>query len=131
MGLLEAAVAIKHRDACNALVPVLDGMSWLAIPRAFNSTAPGRHLGDAAWLLGDQQGARSYYERALAASVRISNRPEMALTRLRLAELLLQGPRSERGEAKRCLNLAVPELEAMRMSPFLARARSLQGHARA
>jgi len=131
MGLLEAAVAIKHRDACNALVPVLDGMSWLAIPRAFNSTAPGRHLGDAAWLLGDQQGARSYYERALAASVRISNRPEMALTRLRLAELLLQGPRSERGEAKRCLDLAVPELEAMRMSPFLARARSLQGHARA
>ena len=129
--LLEAAVAVKDRDACARLAPWLAGMSWLAIPRAFNCTAPGRHLGDAARLLGDRKGARTYYASALAATARVHHRPEVALTRLRLAELLLEGSRTERIEAKRFLELAIPELEAMRMSPFLKRARSLQGRARA
>jgi len=55
----------------------------------------------------------------------------LALTRLRLAELLLEGSRPERIEAGAYLDLAVPELEAMQMSPFLKRARSLQRSAQA
>lgn len=129
--LLEAAVAVKDRDASAALVPFLAGMSWLAIPRALNSTAPGRHLGDAARLLGDRKGARTYYEAALAATTRVRHRPEVALTRLRLAELLLEGSQAERVEAQSYLKLALPELAAMRMLPFLERARSLQRRARA
>ena len=126
--LLEAAVAVKDRDACDALLPLLAGMSWLAIPRALNSTAPGRHLGDAARLLSDRNGARTYYESALAATIRVRHRPEVAITRLRLAELLLaqKDPGRECIEANRYLELAIPELEAMQMSPFLKRARSLQ-----
>ena len=66
---------------------------------------------------------------ALIASARVGYRPEIALVRLRLAELLLDGPQPEHVEARAYLDLAVPELEAMGMAPFVLRARSLQARA--
>ena len=125
--LLQAAVVVKDRDACAALAPLLSGTRWLAILGPFSPTAPGRHLGDAARLVGDREGARAYYEAAIEATARVRHRPELALARLRLAELLLEGTPSERIEAERHLKLAIPELDAMEMRPFLERARTIQG----
>lgn len=65
------------------------------------------------------------------ATARVRHRPELALTRLRLAELLLDGSPRERIEAERHLELAIPELDAMTMRSFLERAHSIQGRARA
>lgn len=129
--LLQAAVVVKDRDACAALAPLLSGLRWLAIPGPFSPTAPGRHLGDAARLLDDYQGAQAAYEAAIEATARVRHRPELALTRLRLAELLLEGTPSERIEARHHLELAIPELDATEMRPFLARAHSIRGRARA
>ncbi len=48
-----------------------------------------RLLGAAAALLGDPDEALAYYHQALEACAKIRFRPEIALTRLQLAELLL------------------------------------------
>jgi tetratricopeptide (TPR) repeat protein len=124
---LQAAVLVRDRDACAVLARLLSGTRWLAILGPFSPTAPGRHLGDAARLLGDREGARASYEAAIEATTRVGHRPELALTRLRLAELLLEDTQSERVEAERHLRLAIPELNAMAMRPFLERAGSILG----
>lgn len=86
----------------------------------------GRHLGDAAVLCGDRRAACAYYEQALESAVKIRFRPELALTHLRLAELLVEEAK-ERGlsEAVDHLDTAIPELRAMKMQPALERALSL------
>src|SRR5207244_3293457 len=48
-----------------------------------------RPLGAAAALLGDREGAMAYYRQALEVCERVGYRPERALTRLAIAELLL------------------------------------------
>jgi hypothetical protein len=102
-------------------------MKRLALCHVFNPAAPGRLLGDGQRLLGDREGAQESYEAALTATVRIQHRPELALTRVRLAELLLsEGPRTERVYAQELLDLAIPELKAMAMGPFLERARAMR-----
>jgi DNA-binding CsgD family transcriptional regulator len=83
----------------------------------------GRHLGDAAVLVGDRMAARAYYARALEAAGRIRFRPEVALTHLRLAELLLEEADDiARSEALAHLDAAIPELREMHMRPALERA---------
>src|SRR5262249_47970332 len=56
-----------------------------------DSTAVARHLGDAAVLRGDDDAARDFYDQALSAATQIRFRPEIALTRLALGELLARG----------------------------------------
>jgi len=50
-----------------------------------------RLLGGAAALLGEREQARAYYEQAIEQCTQIRNRPELALSHLQLAELLLDG----------------------------------------
>jgi len=64
------------------------GMS-LASGAANGLTCPARHLGAAAALLGKPEEARAHYDQALELCAKIRFRPEIALTRLQLAELLL------------------------------------------
>ena len=49
-----------------------------------------RTLGDAMTFLGDQEQAKAYYQQALEQCQKVRFRPEIALTRLGLAELLLE-----------------------------------------
>ncbi len=84
----------------------------------------GRHLGDAAVLVGDTAGAHAYYAQALQATGKIRFRPEMALTELSVAELLFA--EGDERAAVRHLDRAIPELTEMRMQPALERALSLR-----
>ncbi len=81
-----------------------------------------RHLGGASALLGDRAAALSDYRRALDWATRIRHRPEVALTRLEIAELLLDGTPDERAEAQLHLDFAIDEFRAMKMQPSLERA---------
>jgi hypothetical protein len=60
---------------------------------AMRTATPGasiaRLLGAASALLGEPEQARAYYEQALQVAGKLRFRPEIALSRLQLAELLL------------------------------------------
>ena len=95
-------------------------------------TCIGRHLGAAAALLGRRDEARAHYRGALELAQGLRFRPEVALTRLGLAELLLTSARGSPGdlaEARGHVALALEELRAMGMAPALAHAQRLSNQA--
>ena len=85
--LLETVVIIGDRSSASLLASTLAGKAPIheLIP-----TCVARHLGAAAALLGDREKAKEYYQQALEVCARVRFRPEIALTRLQLAELLLE-----------------------------------------
>ena len=86
--LLEAAVLVEDRIAASLLAERLVPAANLSTV-IVAATCPARHLGGAAALLGEPDKARKYYYQALEAAGKIHFRPEIALTRLQLCELLL------------------------------------------
>jgi DNA-binding CsgD family transcriptional regulator len=120
---LEAAVVLDHRGAARALTDRLACVAHLAVGDFFY-TSLARHLGDAAALLSDRAAAREYYAQALEAAVKIRFRPEVALIHLRLAELLLE--EGDDSAAVEHLDLAIPELQDMKMQPAHERAQILR-----
>jgi DNA-binding CsgD family transcriptional regulator len=138
LGLFEAAILGADRETVAALLPRLAPLAdWLhlGIGSEFGGSV-GRYLGDACALLGRPDEARAYYERALAVCHMVRFRPETAITRLHLAELLLnaaltpalsQREREQwQDEALAHLEFAVAEFREMKMQPFLERALALQ-----
>jgi len=85
-------------------------------------TCTRRHLGAAAALLGRPEEARKYYQEALKVATEMRFRPEIALTRLQLAELLLEHYPEERAQALEHLDFAIAEFRDMKMQPSLERA---------
>jgi hypothetical protein len=81
-----------------------------------------RLLGGAAALLDEREQAAAYYQQALDVCARIGLRPEIALTHLQLAELLLGGSAEDQKRAVEHLDLAIEEFRAMKMQPSLERA---------
>ena len=81
-----------------------------------------RHLGAAAAFLGRPEEARVSYQEALDMATGLRFRPEIALTRLGLAELLLAHYPDEKAEALEHLDFAVGEFREMKMQPSLERA---------
>ena len=89
--LLEAAVLLGDRAIAASIYERLRGSSSLvAVRHGTLGNCVARHLGAAAALLGDRGQAMSYYEQALEVAGKIRFRPEIALARLGIAELLLQ-----------------------------------------
>ena len=76
----------------------------------------------AAALLGKPDEARAYYVQAVDICQQAGFRPEIALTRLELAELLLDRYADERAEAIEHLDFAIREFQEMKMQPSLERA---------
>jgi DNA-binding CsgD family transcriptional regulator len=124
--LLCAAVRLGHPEATRVLSERLACVVDVCIvDDAYTCVA--RHLGDASVLLGDRASARTYYAQALEAAGKIRFRPELALTHLRLAELLIEEPDDAvRPEALDHLDIAIPELQDMKMQPTLERALALR-----
>jgi tetratricopeptide (TPR) repeat protein len=118
---LESAVAAGHRQAAELLLHRQAGNSgrttglWL-------TTCTGRHLGAAATFLGRPDEAQKYYQEAMRVSTETRFRPELALTRLQLAELLLEHYPDEKKEALEHLDFAIKEFQDMKMQPSLERA---------
>jgi DNA-binding CsgD family transcriptional regulator len=127
--LLGTAVQVRDPVAVAQLAPTLAGVVAVASTE-FTLANVARSLGDAATLLGDDRTARAQYERSLGWATKIQHRPEIALTRLAIAELMLADARSpnigervgERAEALAHLDFAIEELRAMNMQPALERA---------
>jgi len=119
--LLEAAVVAGHRQAAELLLNRFAGTD-VCISGMWYPTCIGRHLGGACALLNRPEEARKYYQEATKASTELRFRPEVALTRLQLAELLLEHYPKERAEALEHLDFAIKEFQDMKMQPSLERA---------
>jgi tetratricopeptide (TPR) repeat protein len=147
--LLDALVLCEDHEAAQALARRLAPLAMYPCSKGA-AVSFGRLLGAAAALLGEREQARAYYRQALEACAAISFRPEIALTHLGLAEVLLneadaveQSARSRprrnqaktgastagdlRFEAQGHLDFAIEELRAMKMQPALQRALSHKG----
>ena len=93
--------------------------------RTIYGQCTSRFLGAAAAFLGKCEEARRHYDEALKVSTEMHIRPEFALTRLQLAELLLEHYPEERAEALEHLDFAIKEFREMKMQPSLERALKL------
>ena len=118
---LETAVMTEERDA---VAPAEDRVAGIASYAGVlgTYTCPARHLGAAAALLGEPEKARVYDNQAHDVAGRIRFRPEIALTRLQLAELLLEHYPDERADAQEHLDFPIGEFRDMKMQPSLERA---------
>jgi len=117
---LEAATLVGHQKAAEALLRQIEGSP--RITGYYYTTCVPRHLGAAAALLDRPDEARNHYREAIKVCTEITFRPELALTRLQLAELLLQHYPEERAEALEHLDFAIAEFRDMKMQPSLERA---------
>jgi hypothetical protein len=124
LSLLEAAILAADLDTVQVLVrrlaPLADRVD--IIDTFSLSGSVGRLLGQGAALLGRPEEARGYYQQALEVSAKIRFRPEIAITRLHLAELLLEHYPNEQAEVQAHLDFAIDEFRVMKMQPYLERA---------
>jgi tetratricopeptide (TPR) repeat protein len=118
---LEAAVLAGHRQAAELLLRRLAGNRTIT-SGLWLTTCTGRHLGGAAAFLGRHDEARKYYQEAIKVCTEMRFRPELAFTRLQLAELLLEHYPKERAEALEHLDFTIAEFRDMKMQPSLERA---------
>ena len=121
INFLEAAVSVKHNRITELLLDRLSlytqkttGLTWL--------TCIARHLGAAAALLERYDEARKHYQEAIRVCTEMRFRPELALSRLQLAELLLDHYPNEKKDALEHLDFAIKEFREMKMQPSLERA---------
>jgi tetratricopeptide (TPR) repeat protein len=119
---LEAAVLVRHREATELLLHRLADSASYAIGLLLGPTCVARHLGAAAAFLGKPDEARAYYQEAMDMATGLRFRPEIALTRLQLADLLLEHYPDEKAEALEHLDFAIGEFREMKMQPSLERA---------
>jgi len=118
---VEAAVLAGHRQAAELLLCRLADSSSKT-SGVMLTTCTSRHLGAASALLARPDEARKYYQKAIKDCTEMQFRPELALTRLQLAELLLEHYPKERAEALEHLDFAIAEFRDMKMQPSLERA---------
>ncbi len=118
---LEAAVLVGHHGAVEFLLPRLKNSGYIT-GGLYRLTCIARHLGGAAALLERYDDARQYYQEAIKVCTEMRFRPELALTRLQIAELLLEHYPDEKKEALEHLDFAIKEFREMKMQPSLERA---------
>ena len=118
---LEAAVLTGHRPAAELLLNRLADCDF-RICSLYSTSCIPRHLGGAVALLGKYDEARKYYQEAIKLCTEMPFRPELALSRLQLAELLLEHYPDEKKEALEHLDFAIKEFREMKMQPSLERA---------
>jgi len=118
---LEAAVLAGHRRAAELLLNRFAGTDVYTSGIWYPTCVP-RHCGAACALLGRYDEARQYYNEAIKVCTEMKFRPELALTRLQLAELLLEHYPQEKSDAIAHLDFAIKEFQEMKMQPSLERA---------
>ena len=119
--ILEIAVLSgNHRTADFASNLLKD--SELYTSGMWYPTCIQRHLGGASSLLRRYDEAREYYKEAFKVCIEMNFRPELALTHLDFAELLLDHFPKEKAEAIEHLDFAIKEFREMKMQPSLERA---------
>jgi eukaryotic-like serine/threonine-protein kinase len=121
MLVLETAVLAGHARAAEILMNLLEDTPTKTTGLS-GPTCVARHLGGAAALLGRHEEARKYYQEAIKVCTEMRFRPELALTRLQLAELILEHYPDDKREAVEHLAFCIPEFRDMKMQPWLERA---------
>jgi tetratricopeptide (TPR) repeat protein len=119
IALLQAAVRIRNLAAAESLLHRFAGKGMYKVTGSLLLTCIPRHLGAAAALLGRPDEARKYYDDAVKVTTEMPFRPELALTRLQLAELLLEHYPEEKAAALEHLDFAIKEFREMKMQPSL------------
>jgi tetratricopeptide (TPR) repeat protein/archaellum biogenesis ATPase FlaH len=117
---LEAAVLAGHRRSAELLLKRFSGTGLCSAD--YYPTCIPRHMGGAAALLERYDEARQHYQEAINVCTEMRFRPELALSRLQLAELLLEHYPDEKKEALEHLDFAIKEFREMKMQPSLERA---------
>jgi tetratricopeptide (TPR) repeat protein len=118
---LEAAVIIGHQRAAEILSKRLSNSRAVTTGTQQTMCIP-RTLGAAYVLLEKYDEAREQFSKAIKVSTEMPFRPELALSRLQLAELLLDQFPDEKAEALLHLDFAIKEFREMKMQPSLERA---------
>ena len=122
--LLEASVLAEVSRVAQIFAQKLSSVRNLAADSSY-LTCIARHLGGAAALAGSPDEARAHYQNAVELTLAIRNRPETALSRLQLAQLLLESYPEDRKEAGRHLEFARAEFRSMKMQRALELTASL------
>jgi hypothetical protein len=118
--LLEAALVLNDRQVAGLIAPLFadsPGASAVGAVVCYQ-----RLVGAAYVLLGEPGRAQLHYRQAIESCTRMRFRPELALCKLELAELLLEHSPEQRDEALAHLDFAIEEFRAMKMQPALERA---------
>jgi tetratricopeptide (TPR) repeat protein len=118
---LESAVLVGNHKVAELLLERFKD-NTLATTGLYWPTCIARHMGAAAALLERYDEARGHYKEALRVCTKMKFRPELALSRLQLAELLLDHYPDEKKEALEHLDFAIKEFREMKMQPYLERA---------
>jgi DNA-binding CsgD family transcriptional regulator len=120
---LEMAVLMGRHEFARTWLKRLEPVASPSTSDAF--TLIDRHRGAGYLLLGEPERARQHFVAALVAGEKTRFRPEVALTHLALAELILDHFPRERAEAFEHLDFCIPEFRAMKMQPSLVKAEEL------
>jgi len=130
VSLLEAAVVLEEREAVEPLAAALRPAAHF-LANGSRGTAMvvsnARLLAAAEALLGHTEQSKADYQLAIETCGKIGFRPDMALARLGLAELLLEHYPDERANALEHLDFAIAEFREMKMQPALERALKHKG----
>jgi tetratricopeptide (TPR) repeat protein len=125
--LLEAAVATGDMEVCREMFERTQSLAPYLITEAGMCFCMARHLGDAAAILNRAQEARRLYEQAVNLCSKARFRPELSLSRMGLAEVLLDHYPDEHDAAIEHLDFAIAEFREMKMQPSLERALGRRG----
>ncbi|HEY93377.1 MAG TPA: hypothetical protein G4O15_00365, partial [Dehalococcoidia bacterium] len=118
---LEGAVLAGDHQAAEYVLNELKD-SGLYTSGFWYPTCVPRHFGNAAALLERYDEAREHYKTAFRVCTEMNFRPELALTHLNFAELLLDHFPKEKAEAIEHLDFSIQEFREMKMQPSLERA---------
>jgi len=116
------AVAAGHAAGCRLVQQYYSGHGLRTNGGIFGPQCIPRILGDCARILNEPEQAREQYAEALTICDEMGLRPEKALARLGLAEVLLEHYPDERDAAIEHLDFAIAEFQEMKMQPALERA---------
>jgi tetratricopeptide (TPR) repeat protein len=120
--LLYAGLETGDTSIAALIAPLLEGLPPCAHLSLHFPFSPARVVGNAAVLLGRPDDGRRHYNQALEVCEKARFRPEIALTHLDLAELLLEHYPDEHDTAIEHLDFAIAEFREMKMQPSLERA---------
>ena len=115
---LQVAILIGHQASTELLLRRFSDCGLLTV----NRMCLPRTLGGAAALLEKYDEAREFYKQSFKICTELNMRPELALTHLNFAELLLDHYPKEKAEAIEHLDFAIKEFREMKMQPSLERA---------
>jgi len=122
---LEAAVILEYRESVELLYHHYKECGIHTTGVELIASA-GRILGMAAAFLGRPDEARDHYQDAIEVTTNMRFRPELALTRCQMAELLLEHYPEEHAEALEHLDFALEEFKEMKMKPYIEKAQALK-----